>query len=123
MHNSDIKAFEVVEEYRQYTLRSVEDPAAIQWLCRAADHGYYHAQSEVGRHYWKGLNGVQKDLPRAYAWYKLAGQSMCRDYSIQLKEILNDMSAEQSSEASFLLDKWVTGQCNKDLIHGMQMEN
>jgi hypothetical protein len=91
--------------------------ARLKWLCRAADQGYVTAQVEIGRLYWKGLDGLKQDLRRAYVWYSLAAQGGYKDWDVwELRSLKSRMTADQTIEATDMLDAWEPGQCERDLI-------
>jgi hypothetical protein len=104
----------VAEQYAWYLSRPPNDPDRLPYLCRAADGGHPNAQIEVGRHYSQGVDGVTKDLKRAYVWYSLAQGAFGRGVHLQL--IAKEMTPEQIAEAEQMLTDWKPGQCERDLL-------
>ena len=111
-----------------------------KWLCRAADHGYTAAQSELGFLYALGPNGFTQDYTKAFVWYRLAASGRlkkdvdkalnlrkkradCRNVDAQvcyiaqqtawLMGILKDQGIARAEQ---LLQQWQPGQCERELV-------
>ena len=115
-HNENVMAIDVVKEYEWYELQKSKGPSLLQRLCSAADHGHPNAQGEVGRYHLQALNGMPKDLTRAYVWYSLAAGSGCFTFSSELDEIKQGLTLEQISQAEEQLKNWRPGLCEHELI-------
>ena len=44
----------------------------LEWLKRAAEHGYSEAQNDLGSIYRDGTNGVKKDVEESLKWFRIA---------------------------------------------------
>jgi hypothetical protein len=93
-------------------------PEGLRWLCRSAEQGNPHAQNEVARLYRQGVGSVEKDLRRAYVWYKFAVQNGHEEYQWKLEEVTESLTSEQMAEAEKILANWQPGQCERELATG-----
>jgi hypothetical protein len=91
-------------------------PDSLKWLCRSADQGYPHAQTEMANLYLKGRRGMNRDLARAHLWYSLAVRNGHEEYRWRLEEAADSMTPEQTAKAAEMLRNWRPGQCERDLI-------
>jgi TPR repeat protein len=108
----------------------------LVWLCRAAEQDNKYAQDELGMLSFDGSDKyknvhVSPDLPRACAWFHLAGrvniidppdsydaQTMVRTYdSAEVERTVKAMSEKQVAEAKLLVTHWKPGQCERDFRH------
>jgi hypothetical protein len=118
------------EQYRQYLVRSPNNPSRLFYLCRAADQGHPNAQEEVGNRFAQGIDGVRQDLRRAYVWYLRAATKFKPDYTspshrrrvMSLESIRREMTSEQVVEAEILLADWKPGQCEREFTRKISGE-
>jgi hypothetical protein len=93
------------------------DTRDFGWLCEAADRGHPEARSylaeifETGKKKLEIVGRVEKDLPRAYLWLRLAEKAGKEDASTKADEIQSLMTADELEEAHELLRDWNTGRC------------
>lgn len=85
-------------------------------LCYAAEHGLLAAMMDLAFEYEHGFGLVQKDIVRAYVWYRLAAKSG----SEQAIEHVNwmeptQLSSEELEKAQGLLGSSSLGQCVNDV--------
>ena len=85
-------------------------------LCFAADHGLSDAMMNLAFEYEHGFSVIQKDLVRAYIWYRLAANSGIALAKADAERIeTTQLSTEERGEAERLLDAWEPGQCVQDI--------
>jgi predicted Ser/Thr protein kinase len=60
--------FELAQSYAKES-GAQENAAAVQWFRKSAEQGYAPAQSQLGKIYFNGFGGVQKDPREAANWY------------------------------------------------------
>jgi hypothetical protein len=84
-----------------------------QWkaLCRQADRGDGAARSAIGTHFRYGWSPVQRDLAKAHMWYSLAMQAGYSDAAGYRRDVAEEMSADQISQAQRLLASWKPLMC------------
>jgi hypothetical protein len=100
-------------------LMETHDKQGLHWLCRAADNGYFPAQVELGRIYWRGSSGINKDLKSAYVWYSLASRQGGDEWDVwELRAVTKEMTQEQQAEAEARLDDFRPGQCEGEFSAG-----
>jgi TPR repeat protein len=85
-------------------------------ICFAAEHGLAEAMMNLAFEFEYGFSVIQKDLVRAYVWYRLAANSGYDQAIANLERIeKTQLSSEQLGEAERLLNAQVPGQCVKDI--------
>jgi TPR repeat protein len=104
------------EAQLQLYYSDASSPEGLKWLCRSADQGHPHAQTEVASLYLKGRGGMTRDLTRAYLWYSLAVRNGNEGYRWRLEEVARLMTPEQGAKAAEMLGNWQPGQCEQELI-------
>jgi len=101
-------------------------------LCFAAEHGLSAAMMNLAFEYEHGFGAIQKDLVRAYVWYRLAVDSGFVQAIADLERIERmPLSQEQLREAEHLLKAQAPGWCVKDIaflrshepLYDVQIEN
>jgi TPR repeat protein len=79
------------------------------------DLGHAYAQRRIGELYYQGLYGLHKDLTQAYVWYTLAANGGDDGAAEQVDLLIEELSAQQLSDARIKLEEWEPGQCERDL--------
>ena len=109
------------EAQLQLYYSEADSPEGLKWLCRSADQGHPHAQTEVASLYLKGRREINRDVTRAYLWYSLAVRNGNEEYRWRLVEVAESMTPEQTAKAAEMLRDWRPGQCERELI--LQLED
>lgn len=85
-------------------------------LCFAAEHGLTTAMMNLAFEYEHGFGVIQKDLVRAYVWYRLAVNSGFTQAIADAERIeKTQLSTEERGEAERLLNAQTPGWCVKDV--------
>ena len=85
-------------------------------LCFAAEHGLTTAMMNLAFEYEHGFSVIEKDLVRAYAWYRLAVNSGHAPAIADVERIeRTQLSSQQRDEAERLLNARAPGQCVKEI--------
>ena len=99
------------------------DGSDLARLCREADKGNHQAREDIARKYFFGSHGVERNLPRAYMWYRLAEAVYVSPEPriAAMQTTCNAMTTEQATASEELFAGWKSGQCQLDVtrsIHG-----
>jgi len=85
-------------------------------LCFAAEHGLSAAMMNLAFEYEHGFGAIQKDLVRAYVWYRLAVSS---GFALAVADVerieKTQLSTQDRGEAERLLNAQAPGWCVKDI--------
>ena len=85
-------------------------------LCFAAEHGLTTAMMNLAFEYEHGFSAIQKDLVRAYVWYRLAVEAGFAQAIADVERIeKSPLSLEERDEAERVLNTQAPGQCVKDI--------
>jgi len=106
------------------TMGDVDPERRLRLLCRAADKGYSPARNLLGVYYEYGTNGLDKDLLRAYLWYRLASTHRnTLAAQLPIDRVEGYLTDAGLAEAETMFENWKPGQCEKDLSITMRKDN
>jgi len=75
----------------------------MRHLLNSASYGFNPSRFAIGMIYANGSNGFNKDLPRAYAWLKLAAKGKNKNIFQERDRIKNNLSDEEIKKANKIL--------------------
>jgi len=106
-------------ELSEDSARKFRQEAGI--YCSNADLGHADVQKRIGDIYYSEFytysTPVNRDLKRAYVWYRLSYEGGYKDAENSLKQVKSELSHDQLAEAQQMFAQWKPGNCQIDLMH------
>jgi TPR repeat protein len=102
------------------TVTAQEFESEAGTYCPNADLGHPDAQKRVGdilfSEFYSQETPSNRDLKRAYVWYRLSYESGCREAGQWLNLVESELTSVQLAEARKMYAQWKPGNCQADLM-------
>ena len=88
----------------------------IDMYCPNAELGQADAQKHIADIFFYGRYSVNRDVTRAYVWYRLSAMNGNSIAEAKVQKLETEMSNDQLIEASRRYQQWQPGSCRQDIL-------